>query len=41
MGVEKEGGIEEIIGRNNGCKLPKFGKYINLQIQKARQTSPE
>lgn len=27
------------IQRNNGCKLPKFGKGINLQNQEAEQNS--
>lgn len=36
IGVEKEGEIEKITGRNNGCKLSKFGKIYKSSDSKSQ-----
>lgn len=36
VGVEKEDEIEKITGRNNGCKLSKFGKIYKPSDSKSQ-----
>ena len=41
IGVEKKSGMKKLLEEIMAANFPNLAKYINLQIQKAKQTLPE